>query len=186
MAGGVFLSLSHRCSGLESPCRVGCPRVTQLASRLLLASSGRSRDCSPRSQGWCRASRTTSRSPRPWRAAAWPTSSSGRAGAPSGRAGSCRRLSRSTTAASRTSCVRPASPQVCGGGWGARARAARDSGPQGAQRHHGRGHRLGRETQRHGALWSPGPGCQAVQPTAASPPSAVPSLSGSPVPHRGR
>lgn len=67
------------------------------------------------SQGWCRASRTTSQSPRPWPVAEWPTSSSGKAGAPSSQAGSCPPQRTNITAASRTSCARRALLRVSGG-----------------------------------------------------------------------
>lgn len=66
-------------------------------------------------QGWCRASRTTSQSPRPWPADEWPTSSSGKAGAPISQAGSCPRQRTNITAASRTSCGRHALLRVSGG-----------------------------------------------------------------------
>lgn len=86
--------------------------------------SGLSPICPQFPQEWCKASRTTSQSPRPWHVAAWPTSLSGRVGVPSVRAGSCPRPRTSITAASQTSCGRPALPQVSGGSgrgtWGQR------------------------------------------------------------------
>lgn len=138
--------------------------------------SGWSRDCSQCPQGWCRASRTTSRSPRPWRVAAWPTSLSGRAGAPSGRAGHGPRPRTSTTAVSQMSCVRPALLQVSEETESSGTGTGQGSGPEGstASPHE---HCLDRENNGVGwAVCSLGPGWAAqLTPrlSGASPPGTA-------------